>query len=371
MKYKAIKAATYQHSKMIKMFLLLFFVLLTVSFQTDRASTPSFIVTNSDSVTIKVYNANNSESSYFYSHLKAPVCEDGLCYDVELIVYWNLIGSFERFELVPQKPLTKLKHEPFTEAEYVKLAQLLANNKPTLSNYKKEELTTKIQNIDGVSGATVKAVKEETIAGAVYSCFTLWHLIHGEVVDSIQNVTAKNLTEKNIRQILKYQTENADLFLLKHLSEKQFNLFCTELLPISINRNWFFSKMFFESIPNSFVARPEFQTFIAANYHKIEYIGQVSLLKRLQSQHISSQLASSLLNNAKGNSTTTEMIFQLIHYNMNQLNDSVLKQMVETITNQSLRINTEIATQLLADLKNKRDLQQEYKSLKKHFSQFK
>ncbi len=371
MNNSAVKILLFRKEKGIKMFLLLFLCLLLFSFQADNQQQPAFIFPTEDSVEIKVYLTYDIEKTpiNYKSYIKAPVCEDGLCYDVELIIYWDLVGNYERFELLPDKPLTKLKHEPFTEKEYQRFSELLSNPTPTLGKYKKHELTTKIQNIDGVSGATVAAVKDETIPGAVFTCFTMWHLVRGEVVDSIQKNTSQLLSEKVVRKIINYKSEIGDYYLLQHLNDEQFRLYLTDLLPLSIRNNWYYSKLFFESVPEALVSLAEFQDYFVTKFSKIEYLGQISLLKKLQNKSISGQLAMTLLNNLSGNTNSTELALQIISFNSSKLDDSALQLMTDKIVKQSIRLNPELSNQLLTTLKSRKALKTEFKTFKKYLKQ--
>lgn len=371
MQNKVVKTELFQKTRKIKLFLPLFLCLLFSSFDNKKTTQPVFEILTSDSVHFEVHlstDKHNTAQNYI-SHIKAPVCEDGLCYDVELMVYWDLTGNFERFELLPEKPLTKLKHIPFTPGDYQKLTELLSTSSPTLSKYRKQELTTKIQNIDGVTGATVAAVKEETIPGAVYTCFTLWHLIHGNVADSIRKNTSGMLSGKVVKKIIDYKSESGDYYLLQYLSDKEFTNNLPDLLPLSIRNNWYFSKLFFESVPETLVANSEFQQFFAGNYSKIEYPGQIYLLKKLQNKSISNQLAISLLNGISGNTAQTGLTLQLICFSPNEPDDTVLKLMVDKIRDQSIRLHPEISGRLLILLKNRKALKPELKALKKHLKQ--
>ena len=363
----AVRTDNFLNVRTIKLFLLLFLCFFFVSFKVDPHLNPAFIVTTKDSVEYKVIiNKDNENKPINYkSKIKAPVCEDGLCYDVELIVYWNLVGSFERFEILPNKPLTKLKHEPFTASEYDKLTSLLKSPAPTLSKYKKEELITKIQHIDGVSGATVTAVKDETIPGAVYTCFTLWHLVHGQVVDSIQKQTAQHLTKDVVTKIIDYKTVEGDYYLLNYLSDKQFQSYLSDILPLSIRNNWYFSKQFFEKMPEVLVSMPDFQEYFGANFSKIEYYGQLSLLNRLQHKIISGQLATALISNISGNTIHSELSLRVLSFNSGLMEDSVLKLLVNRIVSQSIRVNPEVFNQLSTVLKSRKALKPELKTFKK------
>jgi len=368
MHFKAVKIGVFRKSREIMLFLLLFLCLLFSSFNIENKQQPSFDVTTEDSIQFKLYlsvDKDNMPENYI-SRIKAPVCEDGLCYDVELIVYWNLVGNFVRFESLPTKPLTKLKHEPFTETEYIKLSELLSSSTPTISKYKKHELTTKIQNVDGVSGATVSAVKDETIPGAVYTCFTLWHLVHGEVVDSIQKYTAKMVSENVVRKIIDYRTESADYFLIDYLSEQQFELYLADILPLTTRNNWSFAKHFFEKAPIALFASAKFQHFFERNYTTLEYYAQVSLLKKLQNITISNNFAMSLLDNLSGNTNRSELTVHLICFNASSLENDVFKLMINKITTQSIRLNAELSNQVLSILKMRKGLKDEAKVFEKY-----
>ena len=371
MNFKAVKTGVFQKTREIMLFLLLFLCVLFSSFNSEKTEQPAFVISTEDSIEYKVYLCLDKENSphNYKSRIKAPVCEDGLCYDVELIVYWDLVGNFVRFELLPVKPLTKLKHEPFTEKEYQRFSELLSNSTPTLGKYKKHELTTKIQNIDGVSGATVAAVKDETIPGAVFTCFTMWHLVHGEVVDSIQKSTSQLLTEKVVRKIINYKSEKGDYYLLQHLNDEQFRMYFTDLLPLSVRNNWYYSKLFFESVPEALVSMADFQDYFVTNFSKIEYLGQISLLKKLQNTSISGQLAMTLLNDLSGNTNSTELTLQIISLNSSKLEDSVLQLMTDKIVKQSIRLNPELSNQLLSTLKSRKALKTEFKVFKKYLKQ--
>lgn len=363
----AVRTDYFLNARTIKLFLLLFLCLFFASFQDVNQQQPTFVVTTKDSIEFKVFLVQDKEYKpvNYKSKIIAPVCENGLCYKVELNVYWNLVGSFERFEVLPDKPLTKSEHEPFTDSEYVKLTSLLKSTAPTLSKYRKEDLITKIQHIDGVSGATVAAVKDETIPGAVYTCFTLWHLVHGQVVDSIQKQTAQILTKDVVTKIIDYQTVEGDYYLLKYLSEKQFQSYLSDILPLSIRNNWYFSKHFFEKMPEVLVSMPDFQEFFGANFSKIEYYGQLSLLRRLQHKIISDQLAIALVNNLSGNTNNSELSLRVLSFNSGHLEDSVLKLLVDRIVSQSIRVNPEVFNQLSTVLKSRKALKPELKTLKK------
>jgi len=54
---------------------------------------------------------------------------------------WDLVGNYNRFDTLVEKPLTKFKHRPFTIADYQKLDEILADKNSILRAPGKDELT--------------------------------------------------------------------------------------------------------------------------------------------------------------------------------------------------------------------------------------
>jgi len=142
----------------------------------------------------------------FYAPITTPVCIDGKCKPVHITLYWNLIGNYVGYALPPAIPLSKYDHESFEPADYSRLHDLLLDDKSVLKRKKlddlfdksaaiKEKVTYKGEEIDAVTGATKKEIKASLVAGALYSCYTLWHLAHGAVKDSIESYTIQQKPE--------------------------------------------------------------------------------------------------------------------------------------------------------------------------------
>lgn len=159
-----------------------------------------------------------------------------------LIYYWDVTGNFLKYELIPGKPLTKRKHEPFLEADYQKLTQILKNKHPAFIKLRKDELIIKIENdsVDGVSGATIAAIKDEIVPGAAYSCYTLWHIANGPVVQSIKNHTKIGLNPILVRKLASSNSVDIHYFLVNSFDESDFESYLHEVLNlIKINEGYF------------------------------------------------------------------------------------------------------------------------------------
>ncbi len=181
-------------------------------------------------------NFTNYEAS-----INLPVCDDNLCANLIVKVFWDLAGNYIRFDTIAGKPLTKFDHRPFTSADYQKLDEILQNKSSILRVLEKEELTDKnvklkSTTVDAVTGATPASVKEQVVEGAVYSVFTLWHFVNGTLKDSLKNHTVSILSDKLIEQMLRSENFETQLFVLKQLPQNYFEK-NTELLFQTLSKS--------------------------------------------------------------------------------------------------------------------------------------
>ncbi len=129
------------------------------------------------------------------------VCKKGECLPVYLKLFWTISGEYLGFEMQPGEVLTKYDHALFGSADYDRLHALLSDQLSLLGNIEEADIapdstSVKKQNVqtDLVSGATKRDIAPYTVAGAAYTTYTLWHLVHGETRDSIPGVIRKYLT---------------------------------------------------------------------------------------------------------------------------------------------------------------------------------
>ncbi len=222
-----------------------------------------------------------------------PICETDKCYEVELEFFCDPIGRFLRYDTLRGKELTKLDHIPFREIDYHKLQEILSNQNSILANYAKDELVsdTRVSEIDGFTGATILEVKESVIEGAVYSCYTLWHLAHGALVDSLRQRTAKDFTAALVDKLVDLNRQDVNYFLIEHLSENQFQEFLPQVLQTIENGQGYYPKNALERMPGSAVNSAMAQEFFARHFPELDYFTQVALLKQLDQEQLAESLS--------------------------------------------------------------------------------
>lgn len=165
----------------------------------------------------------------YCSDVITPVCIDGLCKPMYITLYWNLVGHYVGYGVFQDNLLTKFDHEAFTPADYAKLHTLLLDQHSILerktmedlfdqSIAAKEKITFKGEEVDAVSGATRAEIKESVVEGALYSCFTAWHLAHGNIKEKIEQDLLNYYDADLAESFLKSTAEDYQLFALKQLN---------------------------------------------------------------------------------------------------------------------------------------------------------
>jgi len=181
---------------------------------------------------------NSEQIPFRYeANLNMPVCDDKLCANVYLKVYWDLAGNYICFDTIAGKPLTKFDHNPFTQADYKKLDQILNDRNSILRVLDKDELVDKSIKlkstaVDAVTGATPATIKNEVVEGAVYSAYSLWHFVNGSVKDSIKHYTLQIYSDKIAEQMLHSSNFETQLFALKNLDNSFFDANTTLIFDI-------------------------------------------------------------------------------------------------------------------------------------------
>ena len=115
----------------------------------------------------EIISDKNGLPDSYEAYIKSPVCEKDKCYDIEIIMQWDLMGRFQEYDTLFGKGLTKLDHIPFTTEDYQKLELLLKDPNSPIGAYRKEELIrdTRKSELDGFTGATIKEINDIVVGG--------------------------------------------------------------------------------------------------------------------------------------------------------------------------------------------------------------
>ena len=175
---------------------------------------------------------------YWYRRIKTAVCLTGECRLVDVGLYWDCMGNYFGLDVYGEH-LTKTDHSNFSEEDYRKLQEILQNDWSILREYDFQELTSEPaegQNegrADATSGATRTEIASEAVADAVYTTYTLWHLIHNGEKEQLIRLTIRELENDQalIDSMLAAPDKKFRLFLLELFADAEID-HESSLLPV-------------------------------------------------------------------------------------------------------------------------------------------
>jgi len=154
--------------------------------------------------------------------ITAGVCLKKECRPVHIELFWNCTGRYLGFILPDGEFLSKTEHVKFNEQEYDRLHEILSDRNSPLANYALEELVvtkdTANPKVDAVSSATIKAMLEYSVEGAVFTTYTLWHIVYGPTRRETEKLTAERMTDKTVLELLKSKKTEDQIWMLNHIS---------------------------------------------------------------------------------------------------------------------------------------------------------
>lgn len=172
--------------------------------------------------TLYEYLDSKSNPAMYSRKVVTGVCIEGECRIVKMEIFWHLTGRYMGFRLEENEFLSKSKHNPFTSSEYDRLHILLSNPNSGLSQYSINELipdkNKKSNQVDAISSATISAVLDYIVEGAVYTTYTLWHIVYGPSRMEIQKRTSESLNPVLILKLLNSRKNDDVIWCLNHFS---------------------------------------------------------------------------------------------------------------------------------------------------------
>lgn len=156
-----------------------------------------------------------------YREILTTVCVKGECLPVRIMLYWSPGGDYLGYSLEDEYILTKYKHKLFTKDNYLQLHLLLSDSQSLLKNYSLDKLINTDKNkvsTDAVSGATIPAIRNYVVDGAVYTTFTLWHISHGVTADSVRSISSRYFSKGLLNNLLSSNLVEDKLFALSYLN---------------------------------------------------------------------------------------------------------------------------------------------------------
>ncbi|MGQ7871097.1 hypothetical protein [Sunxiuqinia sp. sy24] len=222
----------------------------------------------------------------YYRNIQTGVCIDRECRLLDITLYWSVTGRYLGFKLPKGEFLSKTEHDPFKPEDYKQLHALLADPYSSLANYRIEELVPMIDNeeVDGVSAATIAGVKDYIVEDAVYTTYTIWHIVHGKPQQKIEAYTQKNLQPDLVTKILSSSNNSDVIWGLENIPS---DLEWTEalqhkLFDLIANKEFRISSKAIESIPPALLANEQNQQKLFIDFENSSFFKQRKIISKLE-----------------------------------------------------------------------------------------
>lgn len=336
---------------------ILFFLIVTFSFQKEEvnikrlnnsftskkiAAVIPHIVEMDDSIpndAILEYTSESGIPIMFSRKISTEVCIDTTCRLLKIELFWNITGSYLGFELPQEEFLSKTEHAKFNAAEYDKLHLLLANPQSELANYSLKELAPKkdtVKNgVDAVSSATIKAILNYIVEGAVYTTYTLWHIVYGPTKREIENITAKKMNADITLELLNSAKTEDRIWALNHFPKQmQINKELQSKLMEFISGNDVYQAERALNTLNPVMLNFEIQGELVNIFQNAGFLQKRLILQKLKEVPAINPIA-----------------IQVLSSKLGDLNGSLLKMVLELFKNQQIEDET-VVSEISELLKN-------------------
>ena len=227
---------------------------------------------------------------YYFRNIFTPVCYTGECKPVFINFYWDLLGNYIRYDLPPKEVLTKLDHKIFNQTDYEKLQGILVNSTSLLADLKITDLIVPgtenlADSVDARTGATLKTIKNEVISGAVYTCYTLWHIAHGPVTDEMNRITETYNSNTLLHRFLSSQNYEYQYWALDKVMDEKGSItrgFETDVRHIISGKNIFIARYTLQKAEPALFTGKKSQEWLWDTYSAGAYPLQIAILKKLK-----------------------------------------------------------------------------------------
>jgi len=246
---------------------------------------------NGVSYTVRLQKDRAGNPTGYHAHIFTPVCEDNLCKPVYIDFCWDLLGNYQRYQVPTDQPLTKLDHVVFTAEEYDRLHEILQDPESLLKDYKIEELAQSTANVrsggevDAVTGATAKSLQAVVIPGALYTCYTLWHIAHGRVRDTITSITDSLMSPALLSFFLTSGNFRYQHYAVDRLIDEKGNVnakFEQGVVDLIGSSNIFLAQRVLKAIEPRYLYDAERQRWLGQLFVNANYRLQLAMLEKLK-----------------------------------------------------------------------------------------
>ena len=276
---------------------------------------------------LELLQDEGGEPLLFFSRINTPVCIDNICKPMDIKIYWNLVGEYVGYDTLGRFPLTKFDHDLFEGVDYEKLHRLLLDKHSILerkemsdlfdpNSQPEKQVTYQGVEVDAATGATKKEIKESVVEGALYSCYTIWHLVHGSVVDSMKQVLEDMASPSLMNRFLYSSHEDYQFYAVREMNEEMFIEEAPRLSAIFISSKPLIRTYILKKMPDNMWGEESVTSSFFETFSNIDINSRTLLIKGLNKAHkTSSQILLKEVKNMSRNQLKLYLAFFEDHEN--------------------------------------------------------
>ncbi len=161
---------------------------------------------------------------WFGRKVYKDVCETGECKMIDLWLFWDGTGNYHGFQVLEDEPLTKTDHAAFQDDDYRRLHELLTDTNSVLRFLNQDELvvdtsTNTLGKVDAYTSATQPSLSQVVVKDAVYTCYTLWHLVYGHLRNEILRIMNSRLSAEYLDRLLMSNKEEHKIWAIQSVTK--------------------------------------------------------------------------------------------------------------------------------------------------------
>ncbi|MHB8900404.1 MAG: hypothetical protein ACYC6Y_16760 [Thermoguttaceae bacterium] len=163
---------------------------------------------------VQVLDPNGDPSEYFMD-VDLVIGAGTKRGSVRVRIHFDPLGNYRRYELPSGGNLTKEGNRPFSPADHENLHRILSDPYSQLKSIGWDQVAIPKgtaetgEEVDAISQPTVLSKGNIVVVGAAYTCCTLWHWSHGEVVGVIRAMT---IDASDRQDWIRYARSDNDLY---------------------------------------------------------------------------------------------------------------------------------------------------------------